>query len=104
MSQQLSRVQAVLAQAAGPCSSTFVTVVKSEGISDLSAPTGRRSSRVIVSIPLLISGKREDGTRFEGTAEAVIVNKHGGKIRTTEKLQSGMQIRIAIVSPYRFQM
>jgi hypothetical protein len=73
-----------------------------EGDSRSSPPTGRRSSRV--SIPLLISEKREDGSRFEGTADAVIVNKHGGKIRTTEKLSSGMQIRIAIVSPYRFQM
>ena len=74
-----------------------------EGISE-SSPHGRRSSRILVSIPLLISGKTEDGTRFEGTAEAVIVNKHGGRIRTSEKLSSGMQIRIAILSPYRFQM
>jgi len=77
--------------------------MKPEGNSE-SSPRERRSSRVLVSIPLLISGKREDGTHFEGTADAVIVNKHGGKIRTTEKLSSGMQIRIAIVSPYRFEM
>jgi hypothetical protein len=78
--------------------------VEPEGNSDSTAVTGRRSSRVIVSIPLLISGKREDGTRFESTAEAVVVNKHGGKIQTSEELTAGMQIRIAIVSPYRFQM
>ena len=75
-----------------------------EANSQVTPSTGRRSSRVIVSIPLLISGKGEDGTRFEGNAEAVVVNKHGGKIRTAEKLSSGMQIRIAIISPYRFQM
>jgi hypothetical protein len=67
-------------------------------------PMRRRSVRVLTTIPLLISGRKSDGTRFEGTAETVIVNKHGAKIRTQEKLSCGIQIRIAIVSPYRFQM
>jgi hypothetical protein len=78
--------------------------MKPESNSESSPLRERRSSRVLVSIPLLISGKRENGKRFEGSADAVIVNKHGGKIRTSEQLSSGMQIRIAIVSPYRFQM
>ena len=70
----------------------------------VSDSTQRRSVRVLVIIPLVISGKRADGTRFEATAETIIVNKHGAKIRTQEELTCGLQIRIAALSPYRFQM
>jgi hypothetical protein len=69
-----------------------------------SGSTQRRSVRVLVTIPLILSGRRADGTRFEDTAETIIVNKHGAKIRTQEELTCGLQIRIAILSPYRFQM
>lgn len=67
-------------------------------------PIQRRSVRVLVTIPLLISGRKSDGTRFDGTAETIIVNKHGAKIRTQETLTCGLEIRIAILSPYRWQM
>ena len=73
-------------------------------IPSTNGPKQRRSVRVLTTIPLLISGRRADGTRFDGTAETIIVNKHGAKIRTQEELVCGVQIRIAIVEPYRFQM
>jgi hypothetical protein len=64
----------------------------------------RRSVRVLVSIPLRISGTKPDGNRFEGTAEATVVNMHGAKIRTQEAITTGMTIRVIMLSPYRFQM
>jgi len=63
----------------------------------------RRSARVLVSIPLRISGTKPDGTRFEGTAEATVVNMHGAKIRTREALTTGMSILVAMLTPYRLQ-
>ena len=68
------------------------------------SPPPRRSVRVLINIPLAISGTKADGTRVDGKAEAIVVNMHGAKIRTREQLTSGMRIRVALLSPYRFQM
>jgi len=57
----------------------------------------RRSSRVTLSIPILVSGIHPtNDVRFEAEAETLVVNKHGALIRTLPGLQSGTPLRITV--------
>lgn len=58
----------------------------------------RRSTRVLVNIPLVLSGVNSRGERVEAAGETLVVNKHGAKIRTLEPLERGMKIQVTIPS------
>src|SRR5437588_5135355 len=50
----------------------------------------RRSSRVPVAMPILVSSM--DGSRFSEVCETLVVNAHGCAIRSRAKLDAGVQL------------
>jgi hypothetical protein len=55
---------------------------------------GRRSTRLSISIPIVISGVDADGNSFNQSVRTLVVNKHGGKIATTHPLAMGAEVLI----------
>jgi methyl-accepting chemotaxis protein len=54
----------------------------------------RRSTRVAISIPIVIYGVDAEGKEFSEAARTLVVNKHGGKIATTQRLVMGADVRV----------
>jgi len=65
---------------------------------------GRRSSRVLVSLPLAVSGQKSDGSHVSGAAETILVNRHGAKIRCSVPLEPKMEVRVAMLAPYKWRV
>src|SRR5579862_3127651 len=65
---------------------------------------GRRSSRVLVSLALAVSGQKSDGSHVSGAAETILVNRHGAKIRSTVPLEHKMEVRVAMLAPYKWRV
>jgi hypothetical protein len=55
---------------------------------------GRRSKRLSISIPVVISGVDADGNNFSESVRTVVVNNHGGKIATTHHVALGTEVSI----------
>jgi len=55
---------------------------------------GRRSTRLAISIPIVISGVDVDGNDFSEGARTLVVNKHGGKVSTVHHLALGAEVLI----------
>jgi hypothetical protein len=64
----------------------------------------RRSSRVLVSLPLAVSGQKRDGSQISGAAETILVNRHGARIRSSVSLEDRMEIRLALLAPYKWRV
>src|SRR5215472_2601933 len=64
----------------------------------------RRSSRVLVSLPLAVSGQKSDGSHISGAAETILVNRHGAKIRSSVPLETSMEVRVAMLAPYKWRV
>lgn len=54
----------------------------------------RRSRRVQVRIPIILSGVLQDGKPFKEETFVVTVSKYGGKIKTTQPLKAGARVKI----------
>jgi len=54
----------------------------------------RRSTRLSLSIPIVISGKDIDQNEFKENTRTLVVNKHGAKIVTGHQLAMGTEIAI----------
>jgi hypothetical protein len=54
----------------------------------------RRSTRLSLAIPIIISGKDTDQNEFKEETRTLVVNKHGAKIVTAHQLAMGMEILI----------
>lgn len=54
----------------------------------------RRSTRVLVNIPVVISSVKTKGIPFEAPAVTLVVSKHGAKIQTTMHMQVGTYVRL----------
>src|SRR5436305_7228584 len=65
---------------------------------------GRRSSRVLVSLALAVSGQKSDGSHVSGAAETILVNRHGAKIRSAVPLEQKMEVRVAMLAPYKWRV
>jgi hypothetical protein len=65
---------------------------------------GRRSSRVLVSLPLAVSGEKSYGSHVSGSAETILVNRHGARIRSTVPLETSMEVRVAMLAPYKWRV
>jgi len=72
--------------------------------SALGSETGRRrrSTRVLLTLPVVISGIDENGRPFETDGETISVNKHGARIRVKHLLRC-TEVRITIRSQQRSQ-
>lgn len=58
------------------------------------AKRNRRSTRLSISIPVIITGVDAEGNKFSEGVRTLIVNKHGGKVATTQHLAMGTEILI----------
>ncbi len=54
----------------------------------------RRSSRVNIGCPVMISGKLTDNIPFSEETRVVTVSKYGAKLKTHLPLRIGMQVKI----------
>ena len=54
----------------------------------------RRSTRLSLSIPIVISGKDTDQNEFKEDTRTLVVNKHGAKVVTVHQLAMGTEILI----------
>ena len=56
--------------------------------------TARRSKRVRLAIPIVLSGEDCSGNEFQESTRTVVVSKHGAKITTTQELVLGGVVTI----------
>jgi hypothetical protein len=70
----------------------------------IASERGRRSSRVLVTLPLAVSGQKSDGSHVSGAAETILVNRHGAKIRSSVRLETKMEVRVAMLAPYKWRV
>jgi len=73
-------------------------------MTQLNGERARRSSRVLVTMPLAVSGQKSDGSHVSGAAETILVNRHGAKIRSNVPLEPKMEVRVAILAPYKWRV
>jgi len=52
----------------------------------------RRSQRVIISVPVSVSGKKADGTEFREDAVTLVVNAHGALIALASKVKEAQSL------------
>ena len=55
---------------------------------------GRRSTRLSISIPVVLSGVDDDGNVFSENVRTLVVNRHGGKVATTHRMAMGSEASI----------
>jgi hypothetical protein len=58
----------------------------------------RRSQRILLSVPLRVSGKRTDGTPFVEHTTTQIVNAHGALLQLKEPVRDGQMLSIRNVT------
>src|SRR5437879_2981864 len=54
----------------------------------------RRSQRILLSVPLRVSGKRANGTPFVEHTKTLIVSAHGALLQLKEPVQDGQALSI----------
>ncbi len=57
-------------------------------------PGRRRSMRVLLSIPIQVSGKRSDGEEFKEDTRTLVVNAHGALIALASAVAAGQNISL----------
>jgi hypothetical protein len=57
-------------------------------------PGHRRSTRVLLNLPILVTGKTSDGQVFTADAHTLVVNAHGALISVPEQVTLGKQITV----------
>jgi hypothetical protein len=62
------------------------------------ADSGRRSTRLSISIPVTVSGVDADGKDFREGVRTIIVNKHGGKIAIARHLSLHTEVTVENVA------
>lgn len=55
----------------------------------------RRSMRVLLSVPIVVSGKDKEGKDFSEDTRTLVVNAHGALISLTTPVVAGQQITVA---------
>jgi len=54
----------------------------------------RRSTRLSIAIPVVISGVDSEGNSFREHVRTLVVNKHGGMVATTRRLVMGAEVLV----------
>ena len=54
----------------------------------------RRSQRILLSVPILVSGQHANGSPFSERTKTQVVNPHGALIRLREPVLTGQKLRI----------
>lgn len=55
----------------------------------------RRSMRVLLSVPIIVSGKGKDGRDFSEDARTLVVNAHGALIALSAPVVAGQQVTVS---------
>jgi hypothetical protein len=63
-------------------------------MNDSQSAKGRRSTRLFISIPIVISGKDVNRKEFQENTRTLVVNKHGAKIVTAQQLSMGSEVSV----------
>lgn len=72
------------------------TTTKTDERSGLALDAGRRRSmRVLLSVPIQVSGKTADNKAFMEETRTLVVNAHGALISLTANVSKGQQITVA---------
>jgi hypothetical protein len=58
-------------------------------------PGRRRSMRVLLSVPILVSGKNASGQEFNEQTRTLVVNAHGALISLATPMTAGRQIKVS---------
>ena len=58
-------------------------------------PGRRRSMRVLLSVPIVVSGKSADNKDFQEETRTLVVNAHGALISLAAPVKSQQAVRIA---------
>src|SRR5260370_40199732 len=58
----------------------------------------RRSQRILLSVPLRVSGKRVNGTLFVEHTKTLIVNAHGPLLQLQEPVREGQKLSVRHVT------
>jgi hypothetical protein len=58
----------------------------------------RRSQRVLLSVPVIVSGKRENGSSFNERTRTLVVNAHGALLLLRERVIVGQVLNITNVA------
>lgn len=62
------------------------------------AANQRRSQRILLSVPLRVSGKRPNGTPFVEHTKTLIVNAHGALLQLQEPVREGQALNVRNVT------
>jgi hypothetical protein len=54
----------------------------------------RRSQRILLAVPILVSGVRANGATFSERTRTVVVNAHGALVQLREQVLPGQMLRI----------
>jgi hypothetical protein len=57
----------------------------------------RRSYRIVLSVPIIVSGERASGSQFHERTTTLVVNAHGGLILLREPVLLGQELSITHV-------
>lgn len=55
----------------------------------------RRSKRVFMSVPVVVSGKNLLGRKFCETCKSIVINAHGGLIYLNQELEDGVMLLVS---------
>ena len=58
-------------------------------------PGRRRSMRVLLSVPIFVTGETREGQKFEEQTRTLVVNAHGALISLAAKVIAGQQIQVS---------
>jgi hypothetical protein len=58
-------------------------------------PGRRRSMRVLLSVPIHVTGKIKDNEKFEEETRTLVVNAHGALISLAAKVAAGQRISVS---------
>jgi hypothetical protein len=72
--------------------------VGTPNIRHVSLAQQRRSQRVLLSVPLMVSGVRENRTTFSERATTSVVNAHGALLRLRERVEMEQILRLKNVA------
>jgi hypothetical protein len=62
------------------------------------AANQRRSQRILLSVPLRVSGKRANGTPFVDHTKTQLVNAHGALLQLQEPMREGQMLNVRNVT------
>jgi PilZ domain-containing protein len=61
---------------------------------DWTSKDARRSSRVLLNVPVLVEGTRQDGSALKEETHTLVVNFHGALLVMAETVETGQEVEL----------